>query len=65
MQPSYKHYLKIIKNTCTGHEGPVTIPSEELADLARLAEEHCTVPLSCLLFEAHLFTLPCSSGHAA
>ena len=39
MQPSYKHYLKIIKNTCTGHEGPVTIPSEELADLARLAEE--------------------------
>ena len=44
MQPSYKHYLKIIKNTCTGHEGPVTIPSEELADLARLAEEHCTVP---------------------
>ena len=44
MQPSYKHYLKIIKNTCTGHERPVTIPSEELADLARLAEEHCTVP---------------------
>lgn len=44
MQPLYKHYLKIIKNTCTGHEEPVTIPSEELADLARLAEEHCTVP---------------------
>ena len=44
MHPSYKHYLKIIKNTCTGHEGPVTIPSEELADLARLAEDHCTVP---------------------
>lgn len=44
MQPLYKHYLKIIKNTCTGHEEPVTIPSEELADLARLAEDHCTVP---------------------
>lgn len=44
MQPSYKHYLKIIRNTCTGHERPVTIPSEELADLARLAEDHCTVP---------------------
>ena len=44
MQPSYKHYLKIIRNTCAGHERPVTIPSEELADLARLAEDHCTVP---------------------
>ena len=44
MHPSYKHYLKIIRNTCTGHERPVTIPSEELADLARLAEDHCTVP---------------------
>ena len=44
MQQSYKHYLEIIRNICTGHERPVTILPEEQADIARLAEDHCTVP---------------------
>ena len=44
MQQSYIHYLEIIRNTCIGHERPVTILAEEQADIARLAEDHCTVP---------------------
>ena len=44
MQQSYIHYLEIIRNTCIGHERPVTILPEEQADIARLAEDHCTVP---------------------
>lgn len=44
MQQSYQHYLEIIKNICTGHRDPISILPEEQADIARLAEEHCTVP---------------------
>ncbi len=44
MQTSYETYLKIIKNTCTGANLPVPISQEEAADIARLAEDHCTVP---------------------
>ena len=77
MERIYNTYLKIIKNICTSSDHSVSVHPEDLAALAKLAQEHCTVPfvlpylrsasvpLSCLLFEAHLFTLPCSSGHAA
>ena len=44
MQQSYKRYLQIIRNTCTGHEQPVAFPPETQADIARIAEDHCTVP---------------------
>ena len=44
MQQSYQHYLKIIKNICTGRKEPLSLLPEEQADIARLAEDHCTVP---------------------
>ena len=44
MQQSYQHYLEIIKNICTGHRETISIPPEEQSDIARLAEEHCTIP---------------------
>ena len=44
MQQSYQHYLEIIKNICTGHKDPISVPSEEQSAIARLAEDHCTVP---------------------
>ncbi len=44
MQQSYQHYLEIIKNICTGHKDPISILPEEQSDIARLAEDHCTVP---------------------
>ena len=44
MQQSYQHYLKIIKNICTGHKDPISVLPEEQSDIARLAENHCTVP---------------------
>ena len=44
MQQSYKRYLQITRNTCTGHEQPVAFPPEAQADIARIAEDHCTVP---------------------
>ena len=44
MQQSYQHYLEIIKNICTGHKTSVSILPEEQAEIARLAEDHCTVP---------------------
>lgn len=44
MQQSYQHYLKIIKNICTGHKDLISISPEEQSDIARLAEDHCTVP---------------------
>lgn len=44
MQQSYQHYLKIIKNICTGHKDPISVLPEEQSDIARLAEDHCTVP---------------------
>lgn len=44
MQTSYETYLKIIKNTCIGANLPVSISQEQAADIARLAEDHCTVP---------------------
>lgn len=44
MQQSYKHYLKIIRNICTGYDESTPVSSEDQAAIARLAEEHCTVP---------------------
>ena len=44
MQSIYETYLKIIKNTCSGSALPVCVSPEDKADIARLAEEHCTVP---------------------
>lgn len=44
MQQSYQHYLEIIKNICTDHKDLISILPEEQVDIARLAEDHCTVP---------------------
>lgn len=44
MQSIYETYLKIIKNTCSSSALPVCVSPEDKADIARLAEEHCTVP---------------------
>ena len=44
MQQSYKHYLEIIRNICTGQDDTVPVSHEDQADIARLAEDHCTVP---------------------
>ena len=49
MQSSYEIYLNIIKNICNASAETVSVPAELSADIAHLAEEHCTVPfvLSC------------------
>lgn len=44
MEQIYSTYLNIIKNICTDSNAPVSVPLEELPALARLTQEHCTVP---------------------
>lgn len=44
MERIYNTYLKIIKNICTGSDYSVSVHPEDLAALAKLAQEHCTVP---------------------
>lgn len=44
MEQIYNTYLNIIKNICADSNAPVSVPPEELPALARLAQEHCTVP---------------------
>ena len=44
MEQIYDTYLKIIKNICTNSSDTVSVNSEDLPALVRLAQEHCTVP---------------------
>ena len=44
MERIYNTYLKIIKNICTGSDHSVSVHPEDLPALAKLAQEHCTVP---------------------
>ena len=44
MERIYNTYLKIIKNICTGSDHSVSVHLEDLPALAKLAQEHCTVP---------------------
>ena len=44
MERIYNTYLKIIKNICTSSDHSVSVHPEDLAALAKLAQEHCTVP---------------------
>ena len=44
MERIYNTYLKIIKNICTGSDYSVSVHPEDLPALAKLAQEHCTVP---------------------
>ena len=44
MERIYNTYLKIIKNICTGSDYSVSVHPEALPALAKLAQEHCTVP---------------------
>ena len=44
MEQIYNTYLKIIKNICTGSDHSVSVHPEDLPALAKLAQEHCTVP---------------------
>lgn len=44
MEQIYNTYLKIIKNICTASGNSVSVDSEDLPALAKLAQEHCTVP---------------------
>ena len=42
MERIYNTYLKIIKNICTSSDHSVSVHPEDLAALAKLAQEHCT-----------------------
>lgn len=44
MERIYNTYLKIIKNICTSSDHSVSVHPEDLPALAKLAQEHCTVP---------------------
>ena len=44
MERIYNTYLKIIKNICTNSDHSVSVHPEDLPALAKLAQEHCTVP---------------------
>lgn len=44
MEQIYHTYLKIIKNICTDSDHLVSVSSEDLPALSKLAQKHCTVP---------------------
>ena len=54
MERIYNTYLKIIKNICTSSDHSVSVHPEDLAALAKLAQEHCTaIPPVCFCLSCH------------
>lgn len=59
MERIYNTYLKIIKNICTSSDHSVSVHPEDLPALAKLAQEHCTVPFVLPAISPVCFCLSC------